>query len=174
MAPNPSAIWEPDMRRRQTRAEPPCPPDRRVDDASSMATEGEPTGIRHPVELALVRSVHTAVFLGELGAIGWLVVSGWIGRRDRSVAWAAAAVAAEAGVFVANAGVCPLTPLSERLGAADGSVSDIFLPDPIARTIPIWSSALLALAALLHLRGALRQRSVRAARGGSRGVAALG
>jgi hypothetical protein len=108
--------------------------------------------------LAAVRALHTAVFFVELASIGWLVVSGWLGRRDRSVAVAAGLVAAEGVVFVANAGICPLTPLAERLGARRGSVSDIFLPDAIARTIPQWSTALVALGAALHLR------SIRAAR----------
>jgi hypothetical protein len=110
---------------------------------------------RHPIAIAAVRTVHTLVFLGELGAIGWLLISGFRGRRDRSVAIAASAVGLEAFVFVANDRVCPLTPLTERLGAASGSVSDIFLPDLVARTIPIWSSTLIALAAVLHLRSAL-------------------
>ena len=60
------------------------------------------------------------------------------------------------GSFLANDGVCPLTPLAERLGATRGAVSDIFLPDAVARTIPIWSTALLVVAALLHARSALR------------------
>ena len=85
-------------------------------------------GRPHTRAIVVVRSVHTAVFLVELSSILWLVVSGLVGRRDRSVATAAALVAIEAGVFVANAGVCPLTPLAERLGASRGSVSDIFLP----------------------------------------------
>lgn len=110
--------------------------------------------------LAAVRALHTAVFFVELASIGWLVVSGWIGRRDRSVAIAAGLVGAEGVVFVANAGICPLTPLAERLGARRGSVSDIFLPDVVARTIPQWSTALVSLAVVLHLR------SVRAARRG--------
>jgi len=111
----------------------------------------------HPMARDAVRAVHTAVFAAELAAIGWLVVSGFIGRRDRSVALAAAAVGVEAAVFLANDGVCPLTPLTERLGAERGSVSDIFLPDTIARTIPVWSSALLILAAVAHARSYRRR-----------------
>ena len=111
----------------------------------------------HPLARDAVRAVHTAVFAAELAAIGWLVVSGFIGRRDRSVMVAAAAVAVEAAVFVANDGVCPLTPLTERLGAERGSVSDIFLPDVVARTIPVWSSALLVVAAVAHARSYLRR-----------------
>ena len=113
---------------------------------------------RHPVAVAVVKTVHTAVFLVELAAIGWLVVTGILGRRNRTVALAASAVAAETAVFLANDGVCPLTPLTERLGATKGAVSDIFLPDVVARTIPIWSSALIALAVLLHARSALQGR----------------
>jgi hypothetical protein len=111
----------------------------------------------HPFAVAAVRLVHTTVFLVELSAILWLVVSGLFGRRDRSVGVAAGLVAIEVGVFVANEGVCPLTPLTERLGATRGSVSDIFLPDAVARTIPFWSSGLVALAAVLHARSATKK-----------------
>jgi hypothetical protein len=84
----------------------------------------------HPVAIFAVKTVHTAVFLVMLSSILWLAVSGLLRRRDRTVAVAAGLVAIEAAVFVANDGVCPLTPLTERLGATRGSVSDIFLPDP--------------------------------------------
>jgi hypothetical protein len=67
-------------------------------------------------------------------------------------------VATEAAVFVANSGVCPLTPLAERLGVRRGSVSDIFLPDAMAHTIPIWSSAIVALGVALHVRQLVRVR----------------
>ena len=107
------------------------------------------------VILAL-KSIHTVIFAGELSAILWLVASGLLGRRDRSVGIAALAVAVEATVFLANDGVCPITPMTERMGAAHGSVSDIFLPDAVARTTPIWSMSLLGIAGLLHLR-ALRR-----------------
>lgn len=111
---------------------------------------------RHSLLVAAIKSVHTAIFLVELSSIGWLVATGLRGRQDRTVALAAGAVAIEAAVFIGNDRVCPLTPLAERLGATRGAVSDIFLPDAVARTIPIWSSTLVGLAALLHARSALR------------------
>ena len=120
------------------------------------AAPGVGDGHRHPVAVAAVKTVHTAIFLVELASIGWLAVSGLIGRRDRTVAVATGAVGIEIAVFLANDGVCPLTPLAERLGARHGAVSDIFLPDAVARTIPIWSSALLLVAAVLHARSARR------------------
>jgi hypothetical protein len=111
----------------------------------------------HPVLIDVVKAIHTVVFLAELGSIVWLVVSGWVGRRDRTVALAAGAIGLEALVFVANDRVCPLTPLTERLGAERGSVSDIFLPDAVARTIPIWSTGLIAVGTALHARSAYRR-----------------
>ena len=102
--------------------------------------------------LTAIRAVHSGIFLVELASIVWLVLTGLVGRRDRTVAIAAVLVAGETAVFLANDGVCPLTPLAEAYGAEDGRVSDIFLPERLARTIPFWSSALVALGALLHLR----------------------
>ncbi len=107
--------------------------------------------------VAAIKTAHSAVFLVELGAIGWLVYTGFRGRRDRTVVLAAGLVGIEVAVFLANKGVCPMTTMVERRGDAHGSVSDIFLPAPVARTIPIWSSALLGLAALLHIRAARRR-----------------
>jgi len=121
-------------------------------------TLGGVTRKHHPVAVAAVKTVHTAIFLFELASIAWLAVSGLVGRRDRTVAVATGAVGVEIAVFLANDGVCPLTPLAERLGSVRGSVSDIFLPDAVARTIPVWSTALLVIAGLLHARSALRDR----------------
>jgi hypothetical protein len=105
--------------------------------------------------LTLIRTVHSAIFMVMLSAIGWFVATGVTGRRDRSVAVAAGLVAIESGVFLANSGVCPLTPLAERYGARRGGVSDIFLPDALARTIPLWATTLVAIGAILHIRGVL-------------------
>jgi len=110
------------------------------------------------VALAVLKTIHTVIFAGELLAILWLVVSGAVGRRDRTVGIAAAAVTAEAAVFLSNDGVCPITPLTERFGAANGSVSDIFLPDAVARTIPTWSTALVVIGGLLHVHAFLARR----------------
>jgi hypothetical protein len=109
--------------------------------------------------LTAIKAIHSAVFLVMLSAIAWLVATGVAGRRDRSVAVAGVLVAIESGVFLANAGVCPLTPLAERYGAARGGVSDIFLPDAVARTIPIWASSLVVLGATLHVVGWARTRT---------------
>ncbi len=108
--------------------------------------------------LTAIKAVHSAIFLVMLGAIGWLLLTGARGRRDRSTAVAAALVGAEIAVYVANDRVCPLTPLAERHGAVRGSVSDIWLPDVLARTLPAWSGALVALAVVLHARAWIADR----------------
>ena len=102
--------------------------------------------------LVAIKAVHSAIFFVMLSAIGWLLATGLTGRRDRSVAAAGALVAVESVVFVVNGGTCPLTPLAERHGAKRGEVSDIFLPDAVARTIPIWATSAVAVAVALHLR----------------------
>ena len=107
----------------------------------------------HDRRLTLITAIHSAVFWVELASIVWLVVSGALGRRDRSVGVAAGLIAIEGVVWIANDRVCPLTPLAERYGAVSGSVSDIWLPDAVARTIPQWSIPLVAAGAVLHVRG---------------------
>jgi hypothetical protein len=108
-----------------------------------------------------IRAVHSGIFAVELGAIGWLVYTGAVGRRDRTVGIAAGLVAAEGVVWLANDRVCPLTPLAERYGSARGSVSDIWLPEPIARTIPQWSIPLVVAATVLHSRSSFRAGALR-------------
>ncbi len=129
------------------------------------ATRSSHGSSRRPsYRLTVIRAVHSSVFLVELAAIVWLVLTGLTGRRDRSVAIAGGLVAIESAVFLANRGVCPLTPLAERHGAISGSVSDIFLPDVVARTIPIWATTLVAIGVALHVRAALRRSAVAARR----------
>ena len=139
----------------------PCAPANPEEHASEdrvPSHESPAPGPANPALLVLIRGTHSAIFLVELAAIAWLVVTGFAGRRDRSTAVAAVLVTAEAAVFLANDGVCPLTPLAERHGARRGGVSDIFLPDPVARTIPVWSTALIAVAVALHARALRRRR----------------
>lgn len=75
-----------------------------------------------------IKLVHTAIFwvlsLCVLHAL-------YSGIADRVTLWTWVAVGLllfESVVLVASGWVCPLTLLAERQGAADGSVSDLFLP----------------------------------------------
>jgi hypothetical protein len=109
--------------------------------------------------LFVVRLLHSAVFLAELGAILWLVLTGFLRRSGRSTRIAGLLIAGESAVFVANRGVCPLTSMAERYGSAHGGVSDIFLPDALARTIPQWSIPLVLIGSGLHIRNRLDRRA---------------
>jgi len=110
------------------------------------------------IALASIRAVHTLIFAVILACIGWLFWTGAVGRRDRTVGFAAGIVAVEVAVWIGNDRVCPLTPMAEHLGAERGSVSDNFLPEVMARTLPIWSTLLLVTAAVLHVRSARWRR----------------
>ena len=70
---------------------------------------------------------------------------------------AAAIALGECAVFAANGFVCPLTPLAERYGAERGSVTDIFLPDVIARNLA-WIATPILVAGLVLNGRALRGR----------------
>ena len=59
---------------------------------------------------------------------------------------------AECTIFAGNGFVCPLTPLAERFGARRGSVSDIFLPDWLARNLTWIGSQVLVAGIALNVR----------------------
>ena len=113
------------------------------------------------VALFAVKAVHSAIFLVLLGSILRFTADGWRGRRDRTTAIAAGLVVVEIGVFLVNRGRCPLTGVAEDLGAEDGRVSDIFLPEALARTLPAWSTAILLVGLVGHLRAARAGRARR-------------
>lgn len=85
-----------------------------------------------------VKLVHTLVFVVLSACVLYVLASGAL---DRITPWtwgAIAAIVVEGVVLAASGGRCPLTAVAERLGAADGSVSDIFLPKWFAdRIFPI-------------------------------------
>lgn len=113
-----------------------------------------PAGLR-PATLVAIKAFHTVIF-ATIGATVLLFVwDGLRGRPRRRTAYAMGAALGEAAVYVSNNQVCPLTPLAEELGAGSGSVVDIFLPDAVARRIPIVSSAALLLGLALNLRALL-------------------
>lgn len=109
-----------------------------------------------------VKAVHTAAFLVISASIGVTVVDGLRGAPRRRTGVAAAIALTECAVFVANGFVCPLTPLAERYGAERGSVTDIFLPDVIARNLTVIATPILVIG-LAANAVALRSTAVNAA-----------
>lgn len=93
-----------------------------------------------PVKVAIlhVKLVHTLIFWLLSGCVLYVLFSG---VEDRITTWtwvAVGLVLLESFVLAAFGWTCPLTILTERLGAARGSVTDIFLPKWFAdRIFPI-------------------------------------
>jgi hypothetical protein len=85
-----------------------------------------------------VKVVHTVIFWILSACVLYVLYSG---VADRITAWtwvAVGLVLIESIVLALSGWTCPLTILTERLGAARGSVTDIFLPKWFAdRIFPI-------------------------------------
>ncbi|HET7082263.1 MAG TPA: hypothetical protein VFJ00_00935 [Candidatus Limnocylindria bacterium] len=113
-----------------------------------------------PAVLALIKAIHTAIFAAVAAQI---VVVVWDGIRQRPRPRTAAALLialGESAVYASNNQVCPLTPLAEELGARDGSVTDIFLPERISRRIPLVGGSALALGLGMNLLALVRKAQV--------------
>ena len=85
-----------------------------------------------PLALTSIKAIHTVIFVSIAGLVAAVAWDGVRGLPRRRTAFAAAVALAESLVYASNNRVCPLTPLAEELGAASGSVTDIFLPEPSA------------------------------------------
>ncbi len=107
--------------------------------------------------LFVVKSVHTVAFAVIAASILVVFFDGLRRGPTRSTAVASAIALAECGVYAANGFVCPLTPMAERLGATRGSVSDIFLPDWLARNLT-WIATPILVAGLALNAAELRRR----------------
>ncbi len=114
-----------------------------------------PTGRR--LLLFGVKGIHTVAFGIIAGAIAVIFGDGLRARPARRTGVAAAIALTECAVYAANGFVCPLTPVAERLGAQRGSVSDIFLPDVVARNLT-WIATPILVAGLAMNAAALRGR----------------
>ena len=88
-----------------------------------------------PVALFAVKAFHSFAFLTIQSAIVYLLYKGIRKETDRRVRIAAAIATAETLIYAGNGFRCPLTTLAEDLGAAKGSVTDIFLPSWLASNV---------------------------------------
>ncbi len=94
------------------------------------------------IALYAVKTGHTLIFLVLGAGVLETLRAGVRGHTSRATVPAIAATIGEGLVLLANKNRCPLTDLAEGLGAADGRVSDIFLPPWFARHIPSICTAL--------------------------------
>jgi len=108
--------------------------------------------------VAGIKALHTGLFVGIGAAIVLFVWDGLRGKPTRRTATALGIALAESAVYVSNNQVCPFTPLAEELGAEDGAVADLFLPDWVSRRIPVVSSSVVVAGIGLNLRALLARR----------------
>lgn len=124
----------------------------RTDPARPTRTRG-----RNDVPVTLIKAAHTLAWFSIESCMAYVLYAGAARRTGRRAALAGAVVAGESLIFAANGFRCPLTQLAGKIGAADGSVTDIWLPRWFARNLPAIHVPLLAAAAYLNGRN-LRDR----------------
>jgi hypothetical protein len=110
--------------------------------------------------LAVIKGIHTAIFFSVAALIALFTWDGVRRRPRRRTAVAATIALTEAAIYASNNQVCPLTPLAEDLGAASGSVTDIYLPGWLSRRIPLISSLALIVGTVLNLQVRFRIREL--------------
>jgi len=111
--------------------------------------------------LVAVKVLHTAAWFSIEACVVDVLWTGLTRRSDRRAAIAGAVVAGECAVFAANGFRCPLTDVARRLGAADGAVTDLYLPRWLAHALPAIHVPLLAASVWLHARNIRDRRAVR-------------
>ena len=105
-----------------------------------------------PLALTSIKAIHTVIFVSIASLVAAVAWDGLRGHPRRRTAFAAAVSIAESAVYASNNRVCPLTPLAEELGAENGSVTDIFLPEAVSRLIPAVAGTALGVGVILNVR----------------------
>ena len=124
-----------------------------IDAAGILYPVSRQTRVNSPnLALAAVKGFHTAIWFTVELCVGYLLYTGLTRKRGPLVTAAAAVVAAESAVFLANGAHCPLTAVAESMGDDHGSVTDIYLPRWLAKSLPAIHVPLLALIVWLHKR----------------------
>jgi hypothetical protein len=100
-----------------------------------------------------IKIVHTLIFFALSACVLYVLLSGMSGRITPWTWACIVAILVEGLVLAVSGGQCPLTRVAEQLGAANGSVSDIFLPKWLAdRIFPICGSLYLIGCVLIAVR----------------------
>ncbi len=104
-----------------------------------------------PSALLAIKAVHTAAFALIAGCILLFTWDAIVRRPGHRSIVTSGIAFTEVLVYASNNQVCPLTPLAEELGAESGTVSDLFLPGPISRRIPVLGGSALLVGLAFHL-----------------------
>ena len=103
--------------------------------------------------LALIRAVHTAIYLVMAASTFVLVYAGITGAQGTWLWIVLTLLIVESVVYLGNGMKCPLTALAVRYGAEQGYVFDTFLPERATQyTFNFFGSVMVAGLGLLILR----------------------
>jgi hypothetical protein len=103
--------------------------------------------------LALIRALHTTIYLVMAASTFMLLYAGVTGAQGAWLWTALALLGVEVVVFVGNGMRCPLTALAVRYGAETGYVFDTFLPERATRyTFNFFGTVMVVGLGLLVLR----------------------
>jgi hypothetical protein len=88
-----------------------------------------------PDKLCLIKFIHSVIFWWQVICLGCLLFACITKTFDILVLLSVISVLLNGLLLLLNKGRCPFTTLAEKQGVGKGSVTDIFLPDWIARNI---------------------------------------
>ncbi|MFC2065952.1 hypothetical protein ACFLUO_02665 [Chloroflexota bacterium] len=86
-------------------------------------------------KLFFIKSVHTIIFFLMWLCLIYILYCGITRTYNWVLLLAIGAILIEGLALLVNRGRCPLATLAEKQGAESGSVTDIFLPQWIARNV---------------------------------------
>lgn len=86
-------------------------------------------------KLFFIKFAHSLIFWWQAACLVYLLYAGITATFNILVLLAVVSILINGLLLLLNKGRCPFTTLAERQGAESGSVTDIFLPDCIARNI---------------------------------------
>jgi hypothetical protein len=113
--------------------------------------------------LVAVKTVHTLAFFSIGFCLAYLFLSGLRKKSDGRAALAAAVVTGETLIYAGNHMRCPLTDMAEKFGAANGSVSDIYLPNWVVSHLAEITAPIFAEAIVLHAKNIFPEAAARGA-----------
>jgi hypothetical protein len=87
----------------------------------------------HPKKIFAIKFVHSVIFIFMVACLVYILYCAATGRYDWTLLIALIAIFIEGLALLLNRWRCPLTTLAERYGAANGAVTDIFLPEWLTR-----------------------------------------
>ena len=86
-------------------------------------------------KLFLIKFVHSLIFWWQAACLIYILYAGISRTFNLILLIAILSILLNGILLLLNKGRCPFTTLAENQGAGHGSVTDIFLPDFIARNI---------------------------------------